>query len=141
MEEMDVYLEECLLNSYSRIVFNEVNILKSLSDITIKEIRTLDIISRLEKNGKNNATNVASVLGITLGTLTTNIDRLIKKELVEKDKLLSDKRTIVLTVTQSGKKVLKSYKNEHLKVIRTALKNLTTKEKSVIVSLVNKFEI
>lgn len=141
MEIMDEMLEEVLCRNYSRIIYNEEKILRKLSDITIKELRTLDVISKLEKTGKNNATNVAKVLGITPGTLTSNIDRLIKKDLVDRDKWVEDKRTIVLTVTQSGKKILKNYNNEHLKIVKDALKNLTTKEKTIIVSLVNKFEI
>ena len=92
-----------------------------------------------EKSGNNNSTNIAGVLGITLGTLTSNINRLIKKGLVIREKLEGDKRTTVLKLTIKGKKVLKDYENEHLKIIRNALKNLSAKEIAVLVSLLNKF--
>lgn len=141
MDSIDEILEEILSKAYSQIIYNEEKILKKLSDITLKELRTLEIISKGEKTGGNTSTNVANVLGISLGTLTTNIDRLIKKGLVDKDRLIEDKRTTVLTITQMGKKVLKEYNNEHLKIIRTALNNLSVKEKAVLVSLVNKFDI
>ena len=138
---MDEILEEMLSNAYSQIIYNEENILKKLSDITIKELRTLQVISRGEKNGNNTSTIVANYLGISLGTLTTNVDRLIKKGLVDKDKLIEDKRTTVLTLTQLGKKILKEYNNEHLKIVRSTIEHLTPKEKVVLVSVFNKFDI
>ena len=139
MDEIDEALEGILSSNYSRIIYNETDILKKLSDITLKELRTLEVILRTEKSGNNNSTSIAGVLGITLGTLTANIDRLIKKGLVVREKLEGDKRTNLLKITLKGKKVLRDYENEHLKIIRNALKNLTSKEKAVLVSLVNKF--
>lgn len=141
MEEIDIVLEDVLLKNYSRIIFNEEKILRKLSDITLKELKTLEIISRCEKNNKNTSTNVAKSLGITLGTLTANIDRLIKKDLVERTKSEEDKRATALILTSAGRKVLKNYSNEHLAIIRNALKNLTDKEKVVVVNLVNKFDV
>lgn len=139
MDEIDEVLEGILSSNYSRIIYNETDILKKLSDITLKELRTLEVILKSEKSGNNNSTNIAGVLGITLGTLTSNIDRLIKKGLVIREKLEGDKRTTVLKLTIKGKKVLKDYENEHLKIIRNALKNLSAKEIAVLVSLLNKF--
>ena len=139
MDEIDEVLEGILSSNYSRIIYNETDILKKLSDITLKELRTLEVILKSEKSGNNNSTNIAGVLGITLGTLTSNINRLIKKGLVIREKLEGDKRTTVLKLTIKGKKVLKDYENEHLKIIRNALKNLSAKEIAVLVSLLNKF--
>ena len=139
MDEIDEVLEGILSSNYSRIIYNETDILKKLSDITLKELRTLEVILKSEKSGNNNSTNIAGVLGITLGTLTSNIDRLIKKGLVIREKLEGDKRTTVLKLTIKGKKVLKDYENEHLKIIRNALKNLSAKEIAVLESLLNKF--
>lgn len=138
---MDEILEEMLSNAYMQILHNEEKILRNLSDITIKELRTLQIIARCERNGNNTSTIVASILGISLGTLTTNIDRLIKKGLVDKDKLVEDKRTTVLTLTQLGKKTLKQYNNEHMKIVKATIEHLTEKEKVVLVSVFNKFDI
>ena len=141
MDELDEMLENILNQNYLKIIFYEEKILRKLGDITLKELRTLEIIAKGEKTKSNNSTAIAKALGITLGTLTANIDRLIKKGLVDKDKLLEDKRTTVLSVTQLGKKILKEYSNEHLKIIRSSTKNLTQKEKAIVVSLVNKFDI
>ena len=141
MNEIDSVLEEILNRNYSRIIFNEEKILRKLSDITLKELRTLEVISKGEKNNRNTSTFVAKSLGITLGTLTANIDRLIKKNLVVREKSEEDKRATVLLLTPEGRKVLKSYNNEHLAIIRNALKNLSDKEKVIIVNLVNKFDV
>ena len=141
MDELDEVLEEILNKNYLKMISYEEKILRKLGDITLKELKTLEIIAKGERCKNNNSTAIAHALGITLGTLTANINRLVKKGLVIKDKLLEDKRTTILTVSQSGKKILKEYSNEHLKIIRSSTQNLTQKEKTIIVSLVNKFDI
>jgi len=141
MDDLDEVLVEMLSKSYSQIILNEERILKKLSDITLKELRTLELIAKVEKNGNNTSTYIANILGISLGTLTANIDRLIKKGLVNKEKSQLDKRTTIIILSSSGKKILKDYKNEHLNIIKKAMVNLSQKEKAIIVSLVTKFDI
>ena len=54
MDNLDEILEGMLSRSYSQIILNEEKILKKLSDITLKELRTLEVIAKVEKNGNNN---------------------------------------------------------------------------------------
>ena len=141
MANLDKVLEDFLCSSYSKLIHNEERILKVLGDITLKELRTLEVIKTCENRDNNTSSTVARLLGISAGTLTTNIDRLSKKGLVVRTKKEGDLRTNLLALTLKGEKVLKSYNDEHRKLITNGLSKLTSTEKATIVSLVSKLEI
>lgn len=141
MANLDKVLEEFLCKSYSKLIYHEEKILKKLGDITLKELRTLDIISNCCRGDNNTSTIIARLLGITVSTLTTNIDRLIKKGLVIKDKKESDLRTSWISLTSKGYRLLSEYNEEHNKLVIDGLNKLTDKEKATLVSLVSKLEI
>ena len=130
-----------MCESYSKLIYNEEKILKKLGEITLKELKTLDVISKCWKNDNNTSTTIARQLGISISTLTTNIDRLIKKGLVVKNRKESDLRTTWIILTFKGKRVLDEYNAEHNKLIVNGLSRLTDKEKATLVSLVSKLEI
>lgn len=140
MDKIDEMLEEYLGKVYIEIVRKEEDILKSLSDITHKEIRTLEVINNC-RGGNNNPSQISGILGISLGTLTTNINRLISKGFVCRERSLEDKRIMLITLTDKGQDLLKRYYKEHKRLINKALEKFTSKEKVVIVSLISKIEI
>ena len=76
MGNLDELLEEMLLKGYSKVISSEEKILKSLDGLGLKEFNTLDAIWELTKNKNNTSNNLAKVLGVTPGTITTNLDRL-----------------------------------------------------------------
>lgn len=140
MEDLDGLLEEILANSYRQIISNEEKILKSLGDLGMKEFYTLDVIANTTKNKTNTSNNIAKVLGITAGTLTTNLDRLTEKGYVYKDKNSSDKRVVMVYLTPSGTALRKKRENAHRKLISTAISRLSDTEKVALVSALNKLE-
>ena len=140
MEDLDGLLEEILANSYRQIISNEEKILKSLGDLGMKEFNTLDVIANTTKNKTNTSNNIAKVLGITAGTLTTNLDRLTEKGYVYKDKNSSDKRVVMVYLTPSGTALRKKRENVHRKLISTAISRLSDTEKVALVSALNKLE-
>ena len=140
MEDLDGLLEEILANSYRQIISNEEKILKSLGDLGMKEFNTLDVIANTTKNKTNTSNNIAKVLGITAGTLTTNLERLTEKGYVYKDKNSSDKRVVMVYLTQSGMALRKKRETAHRKLISTAISKLSNTEKVALVSALNKLD-
>ena len=89
----------------------------------------------------NTASNIANILGITLGTLTTNIDRLIDKGYVYRDKSEKDKRITVINLTELGLSIRKKRELSHKKLVRTAIDKLSTSEKVALINAINKIEM
>ena len=140
MDNLDIILEEILLGVYSRVIANEEKLLKSLSQLGLKEFNTLDAIALSMKNKNNTANNIAKILGITPGTLTTNLDRLQEKGLIDKEKNTEDKRIVQITLTPIGSALRKKRESIHKKLINNAIKNLSTSEKVALMNALNKIE-
>ena len=140
MDNLDIILEEILLGVYSRVIANEEKLLKNLSQLGLKEFNTLDAIALSMKNKNNTANNIAKILGITPGTLTTNLDRLQEKGLIDKEKNTEDKRIVQITLTPIGSALRKKRESIHKKLINNAIKNLSTSEKVALMNALNKIE-
>ena len=140
MEHLDDLLEDIMVNSYRQIISNEEKILKSLGDLGMKEFNTLDVIANTTKNKTNTSNNIAKILGITAGTLTTNLERLTEKGYVFKDKYSSDKRVVMVYLTPSGIALRKKRENTHRKLISTAISKLSNTEKVALANALNKID-
>jgi len=89
-------------------------------------------------NGNNTASNIAKILGITQGTFTTNVDRLVSKGYVNKVKMDNDRRITYINLTQEGFNIRQKHENMHLRAVRNSVKNLSTTEKVALMTAMNK---
>lgn len=141
MDNLEQILEEILCSAYTKIIYHEEKILKALNGLTLKECHTIDVIYNAMRSKNNTSTNIAQILGITLGTLTTNIDRLCEKGYVVRDKSQKDKRITTINLTEEGLNVRKKHEMSHKKLVRSAIEKLSTSEKVALMNAINKIEI
>ena len=141
MDNLEVILEEILSSAYTKLIYHEEKILKNLNGLTLKEFHTLDVIYSAMRSKTNFSSNIAKVLGITLGTLTTNIDRLCEKGYVSRDKSEKDKRITVINLTPLGLNIKKKHEACHRKLIRDAIDKLSSSEKVSLINAINKIEV
>ncbi len=143
MDNLDELIEQMLLKAYTRIIYNEDKVLKNIigDKLSIKELNTLEIIYDNTKSGTNTATNIAKALGITLSTLTINIDRLQAKGYVNRIKHEKDRRIVHLVLTQEGMQIRNKHENLHKKTVNSAIKALSNTEKVALVNALNKLDI
>lgn len=139
MDNLEEVLLEILSKTYSKIIYNEEKVLKEMmgETLSIKEFHTLEVIYSAMTTKSNTAGTIASRLGITLGTCTTNIDRLIAKGLVHKVKNDNDRRVVYIELTEKGVQIHFKHISLHKKIISNALSKLSMSEK---VSLMNTIE-
>lgn len=140
MDNLDIILEEILSSVYGKVISNEEKLLKSLGPLGLKEFNTLDAIAIATKNKCNTANNIAKILSITPGTLTTNLDRLQDKGYVTKEKNNNDKRLVQIFLTPSGVALRKKRETAHSKLIASSISKLSTSEKVALVNALNKIE-
>lgn len=76
---------------------------------------------------------------ITSGSMTTRIDKLVKKGWVERVVNKKDKRSIQVSLTQSGQTVIEQAMEEHEKNLAKLLSVLTQKEQARLSSILTKF--
>src|SRR3712207_8640353 len=71
---------------------------------------------------------VAGDLGITVGTLTTAINNLVKKEYVERQKDEKDRRVVKIVLTKKGKLAYRVHEKFHSDMIKATIEGLTDEE-------------
>ena len=98
--------------------------------LSMTEIHVLEAI-RNESNPT--MTNVARKLRVTVGTLTTGINTLLKKGFVLRDRKEEDRRVVLLSLTDEALEVLKIHDKFHDEMIEAAFSNLNLEEDEVLV--------
>ncbi len=79
---------------------------KTLDDLTVIEINTLVVIGHGEEDKK--MSEIANSLGVTFGTPTVTVDRLIKKGYVIRRRDNEDRRQVFISLSDTGKDVFES---------------------------------
>ena len=105
------------------------------SDLSVTETH---IIEAIGKDREMTMTEVANDLEITVGTLTTAINRLIKKEYVERRRIEEDRRVVLIKLTSKGEKAFDSHAQFHDDMIKGIIKELPESEEAVLIASLKK---
>lgn len=94
---------------------------KLIPDLALGE---LHVIETVNKNNNKPMTLIAKKEHVTVGALTTCVNRLVQKGYLLRTRDEMDQRVILLSVTQKGKKVLKVHDKFHDDIIGLTLENV-----------------
>lgn len=130
-------LNELLVHLFDDILKIEEKTLQggSLKDLSVTELHTIEAIGMYSERTMS---EVAQDLKITVGTLTTAINKLIKKEYVERKRIEEDRRVVLVKLTKKGKLAFRLHEKFHNDMIRETIKGLTEKEEEVLISSLEK---
>ena len=130
-------LNKLLVQLFNDILQIEKNAMNNteFKDLSITEIHTIEAIG---KEGNRTMGEIANELRITVGTLTTAINRLIKKGYVERKRIEEDRRVVVVYLTESGKKVFDEHTLFHKEMIDEVAKNFEDYELKVLTKALSK---
>jgi DNA-binding MarR family transcriptional regulator len=99
-------------------------------DLSITEVRTINAIGI---NKPKKMSEVAIDLNITVGTLTTSINRLVKKGYVKRIKVEDDRRIVQIQLTDKGKSVYNTHKDFHYEIIKNMISGLNKNEQDILI--------
>jgi DNA-binding MarR family transcriptional regulator len=130
-------INELLVQLFNDVIQIEEQSLKSgvLSDLSITEIHTIEAIGMYNERTMS---EVAQTLKITVSTLTTAINKLIKKEYVERKRIEEDRRVVLIKLTKRGKLAFRIHRRFHREMINTAIEGLDLEEEEVLISALDK---
>ncbi len=94
---------------------------KQIPDLALGE---LHVIETVNKNNNKPMTLIAKKEHVTVGALTTCVNRLVQKGYLLRTRDEMDQRVILLSVTQKGKKVLKAHDKFHDDIIGLTLEGV-----------------
>ena len=129
-------VDDAKINEYLTAIFNNVLIIEEsslrssrFSDVTIKEMHTIDIIG--EKKDAT-PTDVARTLMVTLGTVTTSLNNLERKGYIERVRSTKDRRVVHLYLTKKGRLVYRLHQRFHRAMVRQITEGMDEEEYKVM---------
>lgn len=129
-------INELLVTTFNFILDIEADILKAKGvKLSMTEVHVLEAIRNADLP---TMTNISNKLRITVGTLTTSVKVLVQKKYVERYKDDSDKRRVLLRLTEQANKVLEIHDQFHDKMIDEILEDLKLDEDQVLIKSLEK---
>ena len=130
-------INELLVTLFNDILEIEEKALKQgeLNDLSVTEIHTIEAIGMYKAR---TMTEVANDLGITVGTLTTAITKLVKKGYVERTRGEEDRRAVMIALTRKGKLAHRIHDKFHQEMINETISGLSEEEEEVLVKSLDK---
>jgi DNA-binding MarR family transcriptional regulator len=116
-------------------VESKKHLYKGIKELTLIEINTILVIGSEEMKSMS---AIAKELGVTFGTPTVTIDRLIEKGFVTRERDEEDRRQVFIKLSQTGEKVYKSIIELKIKVTQEIFGILTQEERSSLVEILSK---
>lgn len=141
MKRTEKVLNELLVHLFDDILKIEEKTLQNgaLKDLSVTELHTLEAIGMYSERTMS---EVAQDLKITVGTLTTAINKLIKKDYVVRKRIEEDRRVVLVKLTKKGKLAYRLHEKFHNDMIRETVNGLSEEEEEILISSlekVNKF--
>lgn len=102
----------------------------AFKDLSITEIHTIDAIGLY---GSKTMSETASELQITIGTLTTAIDKLIRKGYVVRERSNMDRRIVNISLTKRGKLAYRIHEKFHIDMVKSIMDGFTEGEEETLV--------
>lgn len=104
------------------------------SDCNFKDYRIIEFLS----SGKKTMSELSEEMNLTAGTMTTAIDNLIEKKLVQRENDENDRRKVLITLSKKGNQIAQMVMNQHFEISEKILKTLNEKEKNEFLQLLEK---
>ncbi|CAK8054424.1 MarR family winged helix-turn-helix transcriptional regulator [Eupransor demetentiae] len=125
-----------LVEAFTNVMWVEESALRNgpFSDLTVKEVHTVDAISMYEEKS---ASQVAKIVHLTPSAMTTAIDRLVDKGYVERRRSLNDRRVVKLGLTHKGRVVYRAHQAFHRGVTHSLFKGTDNAQALVLVDAIH----
>lgn len=139
MDAFALALNDLLVNTFHDILkLEEESLAKSSANrLSINEMHLLEAIAKGKEHGRS-ITDIAKELSITLPSVTTAVNKLSKKGYVEKGKAESDKRLVIVYLTQEGRRAETAHRFFHRTMVNAASQALEADEKEALLKGLNK---
>ncbi len=130
------------LNEVLVKLFRNVNVIEERAIRTeeYKDVTTNDmhVIEAIGMEGARNMTSVARSLEVTTGTLTIAVNSLVKKGYVDRVRSEEDRRVVLVSLSDKGKKAYLHHRKFHDQMIDSVVQELTEEEQVVLEKALSK---
>ncbi|HIS26320.1 MAG TPA: MarR family transcriptional regulator [Candidatus Pullilachnospira intestinigallinarum] len=124
---------DVLVNLFNEImdVEEKAVITPEFHDITNNDMHVMEAVG-VEKPQSMSA--VARILSVTVGTLTIAVNNLVKKGYISRERSSEDRRVVLVSLTDKGRKAYAHHKRFHEEMIHAMIDGLSEKETETLVT-------
>ena len=125
-------LNEMLVILFNNVMDTEAKaiITEEFKDITNNDMHIIEAVGIEEPRRMS---EIAKRLGVTVGTLTTNMNSLEDKGYIVRERSKTDKRVVLVVLTPKGRKAFYHHKDFHKDMIKAIVKDLDEEEMKVMI--------
>lgn len=132
MSDSRKVINKILVELFNDILDIEAAALKNseFGELTVTEFH---IIESIGLEGGKTMSEAAFLSGVTIGTLTTSINRLIKKGAVQRKRDDHDRRVVMVSLTERGKAAYSHHEEFHREMTESIIDTLQPEEDGVLI--------
>lgn len=123
-------LNQLLTEFYDKMAAWEQAVVKD-SPYSLAQVHTVEVLG---VHGPLRMKELAEKLGITTGTLTVQIDKLVSEKLIERCDHPTDRRAIVVKLTEKGQEIHRHHNQLHIDLVKDLTRNITPEHEQVLIS-------
>ena len=138
MENREV-INDVLVHLFNEIMELEEQaiITEEYKDITNNDMHIIEAVGL----GGNKMSDIAAKLNITVGSLTTSMNSLVKKGYVTRERGKEDRRVVYISLSEKGRHAYEHHEQFHHDMIEAILQSLTPDETESLVKALAKLNI
>ena len=125
-----------MLNEVLVRLFRNINVIAERAICTgdYKDVTANDmhVIEAIDMEEARNMSSVARSLGVTTGTLTIAVNSLVKKGYVERARSEEDRRVVLVSLSEKGKRAYLHHRQFHEQMIEAIVEELSEEEQAVL---------
>ena len=132
-------INDILVDLFKNILDIEEQALKDrgIIDLSMYEMHPLEAIGYEDVKTMS---ETAEILKITLGTLTTSVNRLVKKGYVQRLQDEKDRRIVLIKLTDKGQEAYKIHEDFHMEMVAKMLTDLNLEEDKALLGSLEKLK-
>ncbi|ASW83298.1 MULTISPECIES: MarR family winged helix-turn-helix transcriptional regulator [Vibrio] len=123
-------LNQQLTEFYDKMSSWEQSVVRD-TGYSLAQIHTIEVLGI---HGALRMKELAQKLGITTGTLTVQIEKLVNAKLIERGAHPDDRRSIVVTLTAEGQKIHRQHNQLHVELVKDLTRYLDANEEAVLLN-------
>ncbi|TOZ89314.1 MarR family winged helix-turn-helix transcriptional regulator [Vibrio parahaemolyticus] len=127
-------LNQMLTEFYDKMSSWEQSVVKE-TGYSLAQVHTIEVLGG---HGALRMKELAEKLGITTGTLTVQIEKLVNADLIERCPHPEDRRAIVVRLTPEGEKIHRHHNQLHLDLVRDLTRHIEPEQQSTFLSCLEK---
>ncbi|MDD2373879.1 MAG: hypothetical protein PWP10_2465 [Clostridiales bacterium] len=133
MQEYDQRVNDLMLDIFDKILVTEELALSKgyFKDLSVAEMHTLESIGLYESKTMS---ETAAALGVTTGTLTVAVDRLVRKNYVQRRRDDHDRRVVRVQLTRQGKLAYRMHHKFHTLLVDRLIEPLDENQREIFLS-------